>query len=87
MDYQSVNAAAIDRWAAEGWKWGRPISHERYERAQRGAWDVLLTPSPFDPLANPEQMARREKRLPAGFILVLFRPDGRKSLEFITSVC
>lgn len=58
VDYQSVNAAAIDRWAAEDWKWGRPISREGYERAQRGVWDVLLTPSPFDPLANPEQMAR-----------------------------
>jgi len=45
MDYQDINAAAIDRWVAEGWEWGRPISHEEYVRAARGDWDVLLTPT------------------------------------------
>ena len=44
MDYQSVNAATIDRWIDEGWEWGVPISHETYQNAQQGSWDVLLTP-------------------------------------------
>ena len=45
MDYQDINAATIDRWIEEGWQWGRPISHEAYEAAKRGQWDVLLTPT------------------------------------------
>ena len=45
MNYQDVNAATIDRWVEEGWEWGVPISHEVYEKAKRGDWDVLLTPT------------------------------------------
>lgn len=45
MTYQDVNAAAIDRWVEEGWEWGQPISHETYENALSGQWDVLLTPT------------------------------------------
>ena len=36
MSYQDVNAATIDRWVEEGWKWGQPISHETYLRALAG---------------------------------------------------
>ena len=43
--YQDINAETIDRWIAEGWEWGRPIGHETFERARRGEWDVLLTPT------------------------------------------
>ncbi len=43
--YQDINAETIDRWVAEGWEWGRPIGHEAFERARRGEWDVLLTPT------------------------------------------
>src|SRR5262249_11254134 len=43
--YTEINARTIDRWVAEGWEWGRPISHEEYVRAQRGEWHVLLTPT------------------------------------------
>lgn len=43
--YQDINAETIDRWIAEGWEWGRPIGHEAFERARRGEWDVLLTPT------------------------------------------
>ena len=43
--YQDVNAETIDRWVDEGWEWGVPITHEEYERACRGEWDVLLTPT------------------------------------------
>ena len=44
MNYQDINARTIDRWIEAGWEWGTPISHEIYQAAQRGAWDVLLTP-------------------------------------------
>jgi len=45
MDYQDINAETIDRWIEEGWKWGKPISHEEYDKAVQGIWDVLLTPT------------------------------------------
>jgi SAM-dependent methyltransferase len=45
MNYQDINAETIDRWIEEGWEWGTPISHETYEAAKRGRWDVLLTPT------------------------------------------
>lgn len=49
MQYQNINAQSIDRWIDEGWKWGIPISHEDYEKALSGEWDVLLTPTKFVP--------------------------------------
>lgn len=49
MQYQNINAQTIDRWIDEGWKWGIPISHEDYEKALSGEWDVLLTPTKFVP--------------------------------------
>lgn len=45
MDYQEINAKTIDRWVEEGWEWGTAISHETYESAKNGTWDVLLTPT------------------------------------------
>lgn len=45
MNYQDINAATIDRWIEEGWAWGKPIDHGTYERALRGNWDVVLTPT------------------------------------------
>ncbi len=45
MNYQDINAETIDRWVEKGWEWGRPISHETFEAAKRGTWDVLLTPT------------------------------------------
>ena len=45
MNYQEINARTIDRWIEAGWEWGTPISHEIYQAAQRGDWDVLLTPT------------------------------------------
>ena len=29
----------------EGWEWGKPISHECFDRAKNRDWDVLLTPT------------------------------------------
>ncbi len=43
--YQQINSETIDRWVADGWEWGRPISHETYQKAREGTWDVLLTPT------------------------------------------
>ena len=51
MNYQDVNARTIDRWIEAGWEWGTPISHEIYQAAQRGQWDVLLTPTKTVPHA------------------------------------
>lgn len=45
MNYQEINAQTIDRWVEEGWEWGIPISHECYLAAQKGQWEVLLTPT------------------------------------------
>ena len=45
MNYQDINAETIDRWIREGWEWGKPISHESYEKAKQGEWNVLLTPT------------------------------------------
>ena len=39
--YTDINAETIDRWAAEGWEWSRPVSHATYTQAQRGNWQVL----------------------------------------------
>lgn len=49
MNYQDLNAATIDRWIAEGWEWGIPITHEVFENARYDRWDVLLTPTKFVP--------------------------------------
>lgn len=49
MNYQDINAATIDRWVEEGWEWGTPITHEIYEKALAGEWDMLLTPTKFVP--------------------------------------
>ena len=43
--YQENNSKTIDRWVEEGWEWGKPITHEVYEKALRGDWDVVLTPT------------------------------------------
>ena len=51
MNYQDINARTIDRWIEAGWEWGTPISHEIYLASQRGAWDVLLTPTKAVPHA------------------------------------
>jgi SAM-dependent methyltransferase len=44
-DYQNINAKAVDSWVESGWKWGEPINHETFLKAQKGEWSVLLTPT------------------------------------------
>lgn len=43
--YTDINSVTIDRWNEDNWEWGRPISHEVFERARSGDWSVLLTPT------------------------------------------
>ncbi len=38
MNYQDINAEAVDRWAENGWEWGQPIGHEEYAAAKL-SWD------------------------------------------------
>ena len=45
MQYQDINARDIDRWVEEGWEWGVPISHEEFEQAKTGRWNMVLTPT------------------------------------------
>ncbi|MBR2949131.1 MAG: class I SAM-dependent methyltransferase [Lachnospiraceae bacterium] len=45
MNYQEINSKTIDLWCKEGWEWGKPISHESYEKALNGEWEVLLSPT------------------------------------------
>ena len=45
MGYQEVNAGVIDGWCREGWEWGQPISHQAYQDALHGRWEVYLTPT------------------------------------------
>ena len=47
--YQDINAKIIDSWCDDGWKWGIAITHEEFQKAQDGDWDVLLTPTKFVP--------------------------------------
>ena len=43
--YTEENAKAIDKWVGEGWVWGRPVTPEECEKARRGEWEVVLTPT------------------------------------------
>ncbi len=45
MNYRDKNAKTIDRWIAEGWEWGIPITREQFLAAKAGEWQVLLTPT------------------------------------------
>jgi len=43
--YTEENAKTIDKWVDEGWIWGRPVTPEECEKARRGEWEVVLTPT------------------------------------------
>lgn len=49
MEYQKLNAKIINNWCREGWEWGEPVSHEIYDKAKSGEWDVYLTPTKYVP--------------------------------------
>ena len=44
-EYAKINGETIDRWIDSGWQWGQPITHEMFVDAQKGIWDVVLTPT------------------------------------------
>ncbi len=53
--YQDINKETIDKWVEEGWEWGKSISHEEYNDAKNGNWNVLLTrtvPVPHEWIGN-----------------------------------
>ena len=43
--YSDINAETWDQWARDGIAWSIPVSHEVFQRAQAGQWDVILTAS------------------------------------------
>ncbi|MEL1134950.1 methyltransferase domain-containing protein [Desulfitobacterium sp. THU1] len=43
--YTEINSKFFDKWVEEGWEWGKPISHEIYNKAKNNDWDVVLTPT------------------------------------------
>lgn len=45
MRYQDVNAATIDAWVEEGWRWGIPVGPDEVARARTGRWEIVLTPT------------------------------------------
>jgi ubiquinone/menaquinone biosynthesis C-methylase UbiE len=47
--YTDINSRVISGWVANGWIWGKPISHETYRKAQNGDWNVLLSGSKYVP--------------------------------------
>lgn len=61
MGYQEINSRTIDKWIEEGWEWGIPVSHEEFEKAKRGEWDVFLTPT--KPMPHEWVGDLKEKRL------------------------
>lgn len=44
-NYTNINSGMIDKWIENDWEWGIPITHEVFEKAKKGEWDVLLTPT------------------------------------------
>ena len=49
MNYTDINAKTVDSWVQNGWEWGRPTSHETFEKAKNGEWGVYLTPTKIVP--------------------------------------
>ncbi len=49
MNYTDINAKIVDSWVKNGWEWGKPISHEVFEKARNGEWGVYLTPTKIVP--------------------------------------
>jgi SAM-dependent methyltransferase len=43
--YTDINSGVIDKWVENGWEWGQPVSHEIFEKARKGEWSVVLTPT------------------------------------------
>lgn len=50
--YQDINKETIDRWVKEGWEWGKPVSHDEYIKAEKGKWNIFLTPTAMSKMCN-----------------------------------
>ena len=46
-NYQDINIETIESWIKDGWEWGKPISHEVYEKALQGEWNVDAAPGEY----------------------------------------
>lgn len=45
MKYTQQNANSFNKWKSEyALKWMEPIDHETYQNAQKGVWNITLTP-------------------------------------------
>ena len=66
--YTDFNARIIDQWIDDGWQWGTPISHERYEGALAGDWSMVLTSTREVPRSwlLPDMRGKRVLGLAAG---------------------
>lgn len=45
MDYVKKNKATIDQWIADGWQWGKPITHEQYATINSDNYALFVTPT------------------------------------------
>lgn len=45
MKYQDINAKTIDRWVEGGWEWSIPVTHEQFQAALEGDWEIFMTPT------------------------------------------
>ena len=61
--YTEENAKTIDQWVDDGWIWGMPISHEVYERAMKGDWDMVLTPTNGDNMLGRDFLCKIRKNV------------------------
>ena len=80
MDYQSINARAVDRWVETGWEWGIPITHQQYADAleelenYRADFDVLFMDIQLNMMTGMEAAER------------IRRQDSRVLIVFVTNL-
>ena len=44
-DYVKQNQRTINKWVKGGWEWGRPITHDTYQKVLHGEFAMFLTPT------------------------------------------
>ncbi|MDO4594745.1 MAG: methyltransferase domain-containing protein [Tissierellia bacterium] len=49
MKYTDINSKKIDSWVENGWIWSKSVSHEEYEDAKKGKYNIKLTPVKYVP--------------------------------------
>lgn len=43
--YIAKNQEVINGWCVDGWEWSVPVTHEEYEKAKTGKYQIYLTPA------------------------------------------